>query len=118
MTAALVCDNCAYLLRVREAFHHTVKVPFAQPLWEARHDLDERLEASLQQLVDSCVIVVVVSDAHQAVDVVPDACTEVLCIYARVFLSDPEKDSNIRVTRLGRADDADACSSAKLTCNK
>ena len=61
-----------HLLAVLQLDQHAVVVRLGYPLREAARRLDEHLERPVQQLVHLAVVVVVVADAVDALDVVPD----------------------------------------------
>ena len=64
-----------------EALHDALVVFVGDALGEAGDGLDVGLEVALQQLVDLCVVVVVVPDAEHAVDVVPHGLAERRRVY-------------------------------------
>lgn len=59
-----------------ELAEHPVVVFLSDTFRIAAGALDECLERALQQLVDLAVVVIVVPDAQQALDVVPNGATE------------------------------------------
>ena len=57
-------------------FEDVVVVGRSDPLRKADRHLDVRLQGALQHLVHLAVVVIVVPDAHEALDVVPDGRAE------------------------------------------
>lgn len=51
---------------------HTIVILFGNSLREATSGLDERLESPVQQLIHFVVVIIVVANAIDALDVVPD----------------------------------------------
>lgn len=56
--------------------HNTIVIPFGYTLWIANGALDERLQASLEELIHLVVIVIIMSDAEHALNVVPNGPSE------------------------------------------
>ena len=65
-----------YLFTVLQLHQHTVVVQLGDALREAAGRLDEHLERAVEQLVHLAVIVIIVADAVDALDVVPDGTTK------------------------------------------
>lgn len=62
---------------------HPVIIFLSDPLRVAAGRLDERFEASLEQLIHLAIVVVVVPDAEHTLDVVPDGATEPRRVHIR-----------------------------------
>lgn len=81
-----------------EIDHDTRSEPVRHSFWEAAGRFDERFHWTTKQFVDFCVIVIVVSDAVQALNIIPYSSTIFACIDPIMFAHSEKSDSKIVTT--------------------